>query len=198
MDNFNEKKESDALYFLRVGGALLLICAAVALVLSFVNTVTRDKIAQNETKQKRDAMVALFGSDKIEYTELDRIESDGETVDAVYRVTENGTTVGYCVSVLSPGFGGDIHMMVAMTADKTVIGVKIVSMSETPGLGTRIDDEVYLSQYAGMSSSLSSSDVDVISGATKSSKAVLNGVIDALSALGGHLGAGAGAGGMAK
>lgn len=194
MDNFNAKKESDALYFLRIGGSLLLICSVVALVLSFVNNVTRQRIEQNEINQKKDAMMALFGVDEIEYTELDRIESDGETVDAVYRVTENGITVGYCVSVLSPGFGGDIAMMVAMTADKTIIGVKIVSMSETPGLGTRVNGDAYLSQYSGMGMSVSSSDVDMISGATKSSKAVLNGVIDALAALDGHLGTGAGGG----
>lgn len=189
MDN-TTKKESSALYFLRIGGTLLLICAVVALVLSFVNTVTRGRIAKNETEQKRAAMVELFGSDKIEYTELDRLESDGERVEAVYRVAEDGSTVGYSVLVLSPGFGGDVRMMVAMTADKSVIGVKIVSMSETPGLGTRVDDADYLSQYAGVTAGLSASEVDMISGATKSSKAVLNGVIDALAALDGHLGSG--------
>ena len=189
MDN-EIKKESSALYFLRIGGTLLLICAVVALVLSFVNTVTQEKIAQNETEQKRTAMVELFGSDKIEYTELDRLESDGERVEAIYRVAEDGSTVGYSVLVLSPGFGGDVQLMVAVTADKTVIGVKIVSMSETPGLGTRVDDADYLSQYAGVTAGLSASEVDMISGATKSSKAVLNGVIDALAALDGHLGSG--------
>lgn len=189
MDN-EIKKESSALYFLRIGGTLLLICAVVALVLSFVNTVTQEKIVQNETEQKRTAMVELFGSDKIEYTELDRLESDGERVEAVYRVAEDGSTVGYSVLVLSPGFGGDVQLMVAVTADKTVIGVKIVSMSETPGLGTRVDDADYLSQYAGVTAGLSASEVDMISGATKSSKAVLNGVIDALAALDGHLGSG--------
>lgn len=189
MDN-EMKKESPALYFLRIGGTLLLICALVALVLSFVNTVTREKIAQNEAEQKRTAMVELFGSDKIEYTELDRLESDGERVESVYRVAEDGSTVGYSVLVLSPGFGGDIQMMVAMTADKTVIGVKIVSMSETPGLGTRVDDADYLSQYAGVTAGLSASEVDMISGATKSSKAVLSGVVEALAALDGHLGSG--------
>ena len=184
------KKESSALYFLRIGGTLLLICAIVALVLSFVNTVTQEKIAQNETEQKRTAMVELFGSDKIEYTELDRLESDGERVEAVYRVAEDGSTVGYSVLVLSPGFGGDVQLTVAVTADKTVIGVKIVSMSETPGLGTRVDDADYLSQYAGVTAGLSASEVDMISGAKKSSKAVLNGVVDALAALDGHLGSG--------
>ena len=33
MDNINMKKETSALYYLRIGGALLLVCAVVALVL---------------------------------------------------------------------------------------------------------------------------------------------------------------------
>ena len=194
MDNINMKKEVSALYYLRIGGALLLVCAVVALVLSLVNNVTRDRIAQNEVKQKKDAIIALFGSEKVEYTELDRIESDGENVDALYRVTRDGVTLGYCVSVRSPGFGGDVSMMVAMTEEKTVLGVKIVSMSETPGIGTKVDDAEYLSQYAGADLSLTAADVDMVSGATKSSRAVLNGVIDALEALDGHFGSGAGGG----
>ena len=185
------KKESNVLYSLKIGGILLGVCAVVALVLSFVNLVTRDQIAANELGQKREAMVALFGSEEIEFTELDRLDSDGEEIEAIYRVVEGGETLGYCVSVLSPGFGGDIQMMVAMAADRTIIGVKIVSMSETPGLGTRVDDDEYLSQYTGKGEALSmSGDIDVISGATKSSKAVLAGVNSATAALAAHLGGG--------
>lgn len=185
------KKESNVLYSLRIGGILLGVCAVVALVLSFVNLVTRDQIAANEVEQRREAIVALFGSEDIEFTELDRLETDGEEIEAIYRVVEGGETLGYCASVLSPGFGGDIQMMVAMTSDRTIIGVKIVSMSETPGLGTRVDSDEYLAQYEGKGETLSvSGDIDVISGATKSSKAVLAGVNAATAALAEHLGGG--------
>ncbi len=185
------KKESNVLYSLKIGGILLGVCAVVALALSFVNLVTREQIATNEVEQRREAIVDLFDSEKIEFSKLDRIDSDGEEIEAIYRVVEDGETLGYCASVLSPGFGGNIQMMVAMAGDRTIIGVKIVSMSETPGLGTRVDDDQYLAQYAGKGEALSAlGDIDVISGATKSSKAVLAGVNAATAALAGHLGGG--------
>lgn len=192
MDNLNANK-NPALYIIRVGGTLLVICALVALMLSLVNTFTRDKITENENGRKQDVMAELFESESVEFTELDRIESDGEGIDTIYRVAQGGATVGYCVHLHTPGFGGDIEMMVALTADQTVVGVKVLSMSETPGLGSQVGEEEYLSRYVGMGVSLSASDVDMIAGATKSSKAVLNGILDAMSALGGHLGSGGGA-----
>ncbi|MCI8388536.1 MAG: FMN-binding protein, partial [Clostridiales bacterium] len=62
-------------------------------------------------------------------------------------------------------------------------GIKIVSHAETPGLGSRVNDNEYLSQYNGLSGKLTiSKDVDAISGSTISSKAVLAGVNSALDA----------------
>ncbi len=182
-------KRSNLILFLRVGGLLLAVCAAVALVLSFVNLITLDRIRANEDMQRRDAIVELFGKDTVSYTELDPVETDGDTVEAVYRVADGDKTLGYCVSVLPVGFGGEIQMMVAMSPDRTIVGVKIVSLSETPGLGTKVNDKTYLAQYAGKGEGLSASgDVELISGATKSSKAVLSGVNDATAALAARLG----------
>ena len=192
MDNLNAKK-NPVLYVVQVGGTLLVVCALVALMLSLVNAFTRDKIIENENAQKRGVMAELFESEAVEFTELDRIDSDGERVESIYRVARDGATVGYCVHLRTLGFGGDIDMMVALTADQTVVGVKILSMSETPGLGSQVGESDYLSQFVGMGVSLSASDVDMVAGATKSSRAVLNGILDAMSALGGHLGAGGGA-----
>jgi electron transport complex protein RnfG len=67
-----------------------------------------------------------------------------------------------------------------------LIGVEIISLSETPGLGSRVDDAEYLAQYSGMSVNkvpALGEDVDAISGATISSRAVLSGVQKALNAL---------------
>ncbi len=192
MQEVMKKKGSTVLYSLKIGGILLAVCSVVALVLSFVDLVTKDQIAANEVEQRRGAIVELFGSDGIEYTELDRLDTDGETVEAIYRVAEGGETLGYCASVLPVGFGGEIQMMVAMKPDRTIIGVKIISLSETPGLGTRVNDEKYLARYVGKGEELAApGDIELISGATKSSKAVLAGVNAATAALAGHLGGGA-------
>ena len=170
---------------LRIGGVLCLICAAVALILSFVNMITVERIALNEENEKREAMVALFGSESIEYTSLDVVP---DTVDEIFSVTDKGASLGYCVSLTLSGFGGDIGMMVAIGGDGNVIGTRIVSHSETPGLGNRIEGEEFLSQFVGASSA--SQDYDVISGSTVSSRAVIAGVNDAIEAFLGIFGGG--------
>lgn len=64
------------------------------------------------------------------------------------------------------------------------MGVEIVSLSETPGLGARVNNAEYLRQYVGKGSGLTiGKEISAISGATISSKAVLTGVNTAVAAL---------------
>lgn len=170
---------------LRIGGILCLICAAVALILSFVNIITAERIAENEEMEKRAAMISLFGSESIEYTAL---EKESDSVDEIFSVTDKGNDLGYCVSLTPVGFGGEIGMMVAIGNDGKVIGTRIVSHSETPGLGSRIEGIDFLSQFVGASSV--ASNYDVLAGSTVSSKAVMAGVNDAIEAVSGIFGGG--------
>lgn len=166
---------------LRIGGVLCIICAVIALILSFVNKVTLEKIAQNEEMEKRSAMVALFASDSIEYSAM---EGAPETVDEIYKVSEGKNSLGYCISVSPAGFGGDLNMMVGIDSAGAVLGVRVVSHSETPGLGNRVENDSFLSQFVGKSGLIDSSkDIDIISGSTVSSKAVTEGVNAATAAL---------------
>ncbi len=166
---------------LRIGGVLCIICAVIALILSFVNMVTLEKIAQNEEMEKRSAIVALFGSESIEYYAIDGAP---ESVDAVYKVSEGKNDLGYCVSVSPAGFGGDINMMVGIDSAGAVLGVRVVSHSETPGLGNRVENDSFLSQFVGKSGLIDpTKNIDIISGSTVSSKAVTAGVNAATAAL---------------
>ena len=79
-------------------------------------------------------------------------------------------------------------LMVGFRADQTLVGVQILSHSETPGLGARVSDASYLGQYAGKSGTLTlGENVDAISGATISSRAVLSGVKEAQEILKSHI-----------
>lgn len=173
---------------LRIGGILMAICASVAFILSFVNMVTVDTIAKNDEMEKRNAIVSLFDSETIVY---DALEGTSDTVKAIYKVKDGDSLLGYCVSVASPGFGGDIDMMVALDGESKVLGVKIVSLSETPGLGSRVADSSFLDLFKGKGTGIElGKDVDAISGSTISSRAVTAGVNAATSALGEYLGGG--------
>lgn len=165
---------------LGVGARLLIVCAVVAAVVSGVHAMTDSRYQQNLTEEKRQAIVRIFGSETITYRTLSG-EGDAEPV---YEVLEGENVVGYCVELASPGFGGDISMTVGFEADGKILGVSIVSLSETPGLGSRVQEAAYLDQYKGQSGTLTlGEDVDAIAGATVSSRAVLIGVNRAVEIL---------------
>ena len=158
---------------------LLLISAVTALLLSGVNALTKDRIAENDVKEKSAAIAMIFpDSDSSEPAD---VTIDG--INGVWLVTSGGDLLGYAASVSPLGFGGALDMMVGVNSDGTIAGMKIVSHSETPGLGSRVDDPDYLSQYTGKSGVLSfGSGIDAITGSTISSKAVLEAANRALAA----------------
>ncbi|MBR6559210.1 MAG: FMN-binding protein [Clostridia bacterium] len=159
---------------LKTGGVLLIVCAMVTLVLSLVNFLTKDIAAENKKNDRDLAIKEIFPTS----TSSSEIETThGDPINGVYKVMENDTHIGYAVGVVTSGFGGDIEMLVGIGSGGTVSGVKIISMSETPNVGSRVNDSTYLSGYNGKSGALSlKEDIDAISGATISSKAVLDGV----------------------
>ncbi len=172
----NKSENSTAAYFLRIAGVLTLICSVVALMLAAVNAVTKNKIAENINNEKLQAVSRIFG-------EVDGVIPVEGTDPEIILVEKDGATPGYCVSVLPQGYGGEIDMLVGISPDGTIKGVEIISMSETPGVGSRVkSDEKFLPQFAGKSGPFEPGNgVDVISGASISSKAVMEGLNKATS-----------------
>lgn len=168
-----EKKT--VLSVLNIGARLLVICLVVAAVVSLVNEVTKKRYAELQEQEKANAMAAIFGAETLTYTDLGN---------GVYALKQGDEPLGYCVESTTAGFGGDMTLMVGFNSDLTVVGVQILSHSETPGLGARVNDAGYLSQYGGKTGDLAlGEDIDAISGATISSKAVLAGVNEAQKSL---------------
>lgn len=93
---------------------------------------------------------------------------------------------GVAMHVQSKGYGKDpLKMLVGINPDGTVAGVKIISTSESPGIGTKVEPADYLSKYIGKSGEQKvrkdGGDIDEIAGATISSRAVAKGVTTALT-----------------
>lgn len=166
---------------LRIVVTLVAICAVVAVMMAAVNAATAGRIEENKRAKINAAIESLFPG----FTEapaLDYTAKASDAVKAVYEVSGAEGKIGYCLSVLPKGFGGDIEMMVGTDVSGECVGVRIISISETPGLGSKVNDEAYLSGYEGKSGKLTlGRDIDGIAGATISSKAVLSGVSAALN-----------------
>jgi electron transport complex protein RnfG len=163
---------------LAIGLKLLLICAVVAGVVSFVYSATIDAYNANIAAEIQASMKVIFDaseSDVIEHTLYEgTLDSD---VSAIYMVKKNGESVGYCINLEGKGFGGSMNLMVGYRTDKTICGVSVVSHAETPGVGDKATKAQHLAQYIGLSGKMTiakngNADITAISGATVSSKAI--------------------------
>ena len=114
-----------------------------------------------------------------EYTGVS-IESVKEAKDA------SGSVLGYVIQVKSKGYGDFITYTVGITNEGNVNGISIISIAETPGLGMNAE-KVVVPQFVDKAATVfgvakngqvtdPNTQIEAISGATITSKAVTNGV----------------------
>ena len=175
------KTESNVMYVVPLAGTLLLIAAVVAALLAGVNGVTKPIIDELNAAKTQAAIEAVLpgGGQEIEFT-----DSTG-LVSKVY-----ASETGYAVQVAPAGFDGAIDMMVGIGKDGNILGISIISHTETAGLGAvaaakTSAGEAFRGQFVGQSGSVGTAKrgtgtLDAITGATITSEAVCTGVNAAL------------------
>ena len=174
------KTESMAKYILRLAGTLLLITSVVAALLAGVNSITAPKIAELTYQKTQQAIEAVLpgGGESVDFTDESGI------VSTVYKGAN-----GYAVEVAPAGFDGAITMMVGVDLNGNVLGISVISQTETAGLGavcaaSTSAGEAFRGQFVGMSGTVTVSkdggEVSAITGATITSRAVCKGVTAAL------------------
>ena len=162
---------------------LLLICAAIALLVSFVNANTADIIAAYEEAKTNAALAEAFPEAK-SFSPLELPEGLDKTVTSAHvAINSDAAPGGYAVMCEPMGFKDIISMMVSFETDGTVESVRIISLSETTGIGDKVmSDESFTAQFGGKTGELTvGNNVDAIAGATISSKAVTAGVNSAIA-----------------
>lgn len=152
---------------------LTLICVIASLLLVLSHEVTKESIAAQQEEKFKSSVEALFG--ECEYTLLEDNFGESE-VSAIAVTSDKKTAFQMCVDGYSKG---GIEVLIGIDENGAVCGIEFVSLGETPGLGTKIRDESsYRSQFIGASAS--GEDYDTITGATYSSKGMINAVDTAL------------------
>ena len=173
-------------YFIRITCTLLGIAAVMAFALAAVNAATKDRIAENNTAEMNAVISKIFG-EGITSEELDADNTD--PVKAIYKIAIDGEFLGYAVKCAPMGFKAEIEMIVGVDPEGKCRSAKIISLSETPGLGAKVAEDEFLSRFDGTSGGLEVKvNIQEVAGATISSKAVtgaVNAAIEAVKALGG-------------
>ena len=177
------KTESTALYVTRLAVTLLLITAVVAALLAGVNSITKPEIEKLTAQKTQAAIEAVLpgGGEVVEFPAT-------ALVSKVY-----ASETGYAVEVTPGGFDNTITMMVGVDKEGNVLGIDIISHTETAGLGAVADAATpagvsFREQFVGKSGSVSvtkdGGEIEAITGATITSRAVCVGVNAALEVVG--------------
>ncbi len=154
---------------------LTVICAVTAGLLGLTQSFTQPIIDENARKVAEQARIELLP----EAESFTQIEVEMANVLELYASDNN---VGHTISSQGQGYGGMVKMMIALDTDGNISNIKVLEMMETPGIGDKIYDPDFLNQFVGKNEEFTTSNIDVISGTTISSNAVISAMNSALTA----------------
>jgi electron transport complex protein RnfG len=175
---------------IKLGLILLIVTALAGLFLGGAFVITKEPIAKQAEMEKNLAMQEILPQAE-EFKLSDIKLPEGTVVKEVNEGLKGGQPVGYAIKVTPKGFGGLIEMMVGISTEGKVEGIKILNHAETPGLGANAPNESFSGQFKGKniepalavvkSGASKDNDIQAITGATITSKAVTNGVNEAVN-----------------
>ena len=180
MTTFTAELKNNSKEIVRPALILFLITVIIVGLLAIVNGLTEDKIAENKVIAYQNSLKEVMP----EAASFQQVKEE-ETLTVEQAFDASGAYIGSCVLVTTTGYGGDLEVMVGVGADGKVTSIDILSSSETAGLGAKASGESFRGQFVGKSEAKltkDGGDIDAISGATITSRAVTNAVSAALEA----------------
>jgi electron transport complex protein RnfG len=157
----------------RYGFILALICVVAAGLLAAVNTLTGPKIlaaAQAEEQAGLKEVMPLA----VKFTV---VKPDAHKEILFYKAFDaQGKLIGFVFKASGKGYSSVIETLAGIFLDEKISAIKIISLNETPGLGMRVTKDKFTDQF-NHQNSLDLSGVQAITGATISSRAVMNSVV---------------------
>lgn len=188
------QKNSDVKVMLKEAGILFAITLLAGLILGFVYELTKEPIRIQQELAVQRACKAVFAEadsfEALKYTVTEdmaaELAGNGVEIGTVFEAKDTaGAALGYVVETTSKeGYGGNIVLYVGVKNDGTLNDISLLEISETPGLGMLAED-VLVPQFSNKqvdvftytkTGSQSISEIDAISGATVTTKAVTNAV----------------------
>ena len=122
---------------------LTLITVISGAVLAVLDIYTKPRIDAYKNKVRNEAVYEVLPENVKVETITKTANENGEDVEyTFYEATKNNKIVGYAFQVAGGGFQSELVLMVSVTPDfSEIINAKILAQVETPGLGTKIEDD---------------------------------------------------------
>ena len=195
---------------------LLVICSVVAVIVSAVNLIAEPRIQYNLKISTANTLTDIYKNDEEfaiyfedgsvfatngdEYVVMNgnesvlkcsdiRTEFISNDIKNLYEIKDStDACLGYCVAAEPMGYKDVVKILISIDSDAVVKSVKIVSLNDTKGFGTRVIEDTklspdkngninwFLDQFAGLGGDITIEDIDIVSGATKTSKPIVEAV----------------------
>jgi len=165
---------------------LTLLCAIASVAIAWVYLETKPRI---ELEEKRRLLLArqevLPQAARFEEKKLEVITSH-EKKTYIQGYDENDKPVGKIAETRKRGYAAMIKILVGVDDFDKITKVKILDEMETPGLGAKIKEKKFLDQFPGktieeLKLKKDKGKIDAVTGATISSRAVIEAVKEGLS-----------------
>ncbi|WP_374266430.1 electron transport complex subunit RsxG [Zoogloea sp.] len=195
----------------RTAAIMTVFTLAFTAVMAATYELTHEAIEQSANDEKMKLITEVLPPDTYDNPLLDDFAALGPTRELglerggkIYRARKAGAPSALLVEATAPdGYSGNIDLIVAIRADGDVLGVRVVSHRETPGLGDYIDARKdknkaspWIGQFAGLNPAQlpldrwkvrkDGGEISAHTGATISARAVTNAVARAARFVGAH------------
>ncbi|NWF54698.1 MAG: RnfABCDGE type electron transport complex subunit G [Syntrophaceae bacterium] len=175
--------------FIQLAGILTLVSVLSGWALSYTYTITKPiiEVKRHEKKVAAIAEVLPAFNNQPEKERVEIPDSQGNPVE-FFVGKKDGTPTGVAFRSATVGYGGKISLMIGLTPEGKVYGLRVLDQNETPGLGNKIAQESYTKQFLGKELASSrwevkkaGGDFDQITAATVSSRAITKGIREGLA-----------------
>lgn len=174
---------------LKVTLSLVLIFIGAGLIMGVTYKYTSPLRFKAEKREKEEALKQMAPDATDPILAAGKWTTHGKNFE-YYLATASAKPVAYISSTAGKGYSSYIQMLVAVDTELKIRDVKILGHAETPGLGDQVEEKSFIDQFKGKAvqdikliKGETQTNIQAISGATISSRAVTNGVKDAVQTL---------------
>ncbi len=178
MSDMHHEEKKDSIF--RIAMNLTIACLVSGVIISCVYYFTHPLAVKNAEMIVKQSMMELI-ADADDFNPI-------EGKEGWYEAEKDGQTVAYIIPGEAKGYGGPVVVLVAVSKEFEIIDFSVTKANETPGLGTKAFEDEFRSQYWGKSADSlivtkdpkNTENIQAITGATISSRAVTNAVKQAV------------------
>ncbi|NLJ95752.1 MAG: FMN-binding protein [Clostridiales bacterium] len=179
--------------------SLTIITIICSFALAFVYELTKDPIKAQEDAKKNEAYEVVYEvADSLSTDEeLLQVAKDmdlssldakyaGITIDDVIQAKDaSGNVLGYIIKSNTRGYSSNISVAIGYSMDGVVQGIELLAINDTPGFGLELKNSEFIDRFKDVAtdqfkltkgSASEPNEIDVYSGATITTEAVVNAV----------------------